>query len=470
MRLPQGHAKRRYPGRSHVSVRRWLQQPAKFGVLLAILATGAAAGCTLLTSEMPEQFLAEGRPPVGVFYSLPRSVIDLKLTVIKSRAVFELDVGQPRSIADPVHRFVLRYKPKPNYDDDVDITVSDKTFLKLIKTTTVDKTPDIIVSFFELFGKLGTLEAGTATAAEQIASQTIDPTDKADVARALINLNNALVAYATAQKCGKVPPEKYAERTACRTYAQLAARGAAWFAKGLDPRTKKYDIDKLLDNLRFAPVQFWISPVWSTNTHGLYLARHHPDGRDEEARAVWPASFDGGRPNAADCTQGVCYRPPLPYHIWHSVGADAADSKGRRPGLRHRYVLMPNEAPLVEIDIKRTFFGKKVQNISFSPEGFLEQVAVEKDAELVALSKLPVSILQAIVVTFQFRATILTHQVSEASALAKLVDARRDLAAQRSLFESALARAQAQQTRATSVPGPTVPTSLADDRVAPSAR
>jgi hypothetical protein len=412
--------------------------------LVAVL--GGLAACTVLTSETPHQLLAEGRQPVGVLYSLPLSVIDLTLAKNPTDETLLLHASNARSIADPHHRYVLRYRPLPNYDDTITMAVNPSSFLKKARAETEDRTPQIIVNFVKLFGRLsGGLEEGELPAGYQaLAKVVVIPTDDADLERGLVRLNQTLLATVSKGECkSQANDTQYRNKSICLRDKQIAENGNAWLNLPEGTRLQPH-------NLRIAPVQFWIKRAPTANAFVDEGVRHHRGNGNVGGGALLIPR--------ADCTVGICYRSPLPYHIWFSVGSEPARDFGERPGVTQTIELMPNEAELVEIDIRRTFFAKKVVEINFDKTtGFLSDMQVEKDAELVAVAKLPVQILKAMLSVLKFRTTILTQQANIATEQAKLIEARRSLAQQQRLIEGAIAQAEIDQGRAVSVSTVPVP-------------
>ncbi len=408
-----------------------------------VVAFGAmGTGCTVLTSETPEQLFNDGRAPNGVYYALPLSVMDMKLSVDESTARFILTVTGPRSIPDPKNRYVLRYRPLPNYTDDVDVAVNDKMFLSSVNSTTKDETPGIIINLFSFFGRLAQgLEAGEAAKGEKVlAIQTVNPTNEKDVRRAVLALNEALLAYTKSKvkdddTCGETDKRDFAsyiERTKCLTFRKFKIRAQEWIDYG---NMARWDAG----NFRRAPVKFEAMPAVA---------------RRVKSHAAAPGR---GRVTAADCTSGICYRPLQPYYVVYSVGLSSnVESAGKldrvsQPGFRHQIVLMPNEAEPVVIDIRRAFFVQKIQNIKFSENGFLQYFAVNKESELLALSKLPVDILSAVAEVFRFRVKVLDQEKNEADAMKGLIEQRRELEKQRLLLDAALNQARMQEQQAASV-------------------
>jgi len=125
----------------------------------------------------------------------------------------------------------------------------------------------------------------------------------------------------------------------------------------------------------------------------------------------------------ADCTIGVCYRPTEPYRIDYYVEVD-----GAQEGAGTRIMELPNRAPLVAIDIKRAFLVQKLTTIDFNDDGFLNKVRVKKPSELLALSELPLAVMDAILEGFRLRADILTEQRNAAAKEVELLKARQALA------------------------------------------
>lgn len=421
---------------------------SRFVALAAACFLLVAAGCAVVSSDLLESnnTARSGDPLAGVVYSLPVSVIDLTLAVVPKTAEFKLTVDGPRSIADPRHRYVLRYKPHASYTDTVDIAVTDKTFLSAVTLTTKDETPSVILNIFKTLGALGQgFEAGTTPAgAESLATVTFNPTDESDKRRGMLMLNRALLKFAkkSFENCEKTAKKgREAEsnfdpqaQAVCKEYGRLAQRGEQWLKLPEDRRWTAPDGD-------LAPVVFVIRPAGDA-----------PVARRSAAKAT-AVAHKGVSKRTADCTVGICYRPRLPYEIGYAVGSIAKTRTGQdfHRGIVKTYMMLPNESDLVEIDISRAFFVEKTQKITFDESGFLKYWEVKKPSELVALAGLPVAIVSAVADGLKIRIKLVQQEINEAGALKDLIEARQALLEQKQALETAIKDRTGEPSRATSV-------------------
>jgi hypothetical protein len=389
----------------------WIGLSCKHAVFaLAMCLLAGLQGCTVLTSEFPETLEEEGRAPRGVHYFLPKTVIDIKLWVSPETATFRLTWDNRRSIADPRQRFYMRYRPLPQYEDKITVSLNTSGFLKSVIADTEDKTPQVILNLAQAFGYLlgGRYEAATIRPDEaQLVKLTVDPTDEADLATATVKLNKAARDYARA-----------AVASVCRKDPDAGII--------LDPlKTAQCDEYKLRAGKPFIMVRS--APFAARG------ARHNSSGGEIVHRA--DNRHEAPQPHAlpdADCSVGICYRSLEPVELWLVVGKSAT----------RNILLVPNRARLVEIDIHRTFFVNKVQTIEFDPiEGALAKVIVNKPSELLAFSALPVAVLGAIADGLQLRITILNERINETTATRELIEARGELQRQRALLEASVQRA-----------------------------
>ena len=139
----------------------------------------------MVGSHTASQIIENGERPSGIYYALPKGVVEAKLEVVITEGVnqqeFVLDIGEPKFIPDPKQRYFLRYRPLPQYHDDIKITVNDNTFIKKIDANTTDKTGEILVNVATALAAGGGQVEAAATPAkrieQEIARLTFDPTD-----------------------------------------------------------------------------------------------------------------------------------------------------------------------------------------------------------------------------------------------------------------------------------------------------
>jgi hypothetical protein len=370
-------------------------------VSVAIFLTLLAAGCTALTSETAQLLQAEGRAAAGVNYALPKGMVDVVLSLDRAAAKFILTVDDPKFIPDPEHRYFLRYRALPNYEDKITVEMnkSGKPFLKQVKSDTTDKTGEILVNLVKAATLGSKFESSPHDGKEILASITLDLAQAETVRQAARSLNTAAVAAAeeAADECVKVKPDraKPAEEPrakACEIFEELAVRGRAW-------RRQSHKARPLIS-----------------------LDLRQPD------------QIDVATP--ADCTVGLCYRPVEPFFLTFSLD-DVVESKT---------ILLPNLAAPVALDIRRAFFVQKVTTIDFDEAtGLLALLTIDKKSELLEISKLPISVLEAITQALRLRVKFYDSQASNAAADAELIKAKAQLQKARSTYETAVRDAAARR-------------------------
>jgi hypothetical protein len=111
-----------------------------------------------------------------------------------------------------------------------------------------------------------------------------------------------------------------------------------------------------------------------------------PYGIQVELQRTFPG---GASPKQGPVDQrGIYYRPLLPYEL--SFSFKDFDL------YKNETVSLPNEAPIMAIDITRAPFIKKAMVLNFS-NGILTQIKVDKPSEVLAALDIPLDILKAVV-------------------------------------------------------------------------
>lgn len=88
----------------------------------------------------------------------------------------------------------------------------------------------------------------------------------------------------------------------------------------------------------------------------------------------------------SDCNVGVCYRNSMPYVFGFSFGNSIT---------YETIVNLPNEAPVIALNLDRTLFVSRVNTIEFE-NGMLEKVYIDKPSEGLELARLPVEVAKGI--------------------------------------------------------------------------
>lgn len=334
------------------------------GRLGFVAACSALAACAVVSSEVLAPGSTAGNQRGAVTYALPTGLADITLFVKNDAAEYRLSVTE-LYVADPNKRFVMDYKPLPNYQDDITIKVRSNLLLESVRTDTEDKTGDIIVALAKAARELRFQSAPIGDDFKKVANIKIDPTEPVQVARAAAFLSRKVRTSAQARHAASCTDAAAKKTPLCRTYARYGKGGP--------------DI-----------VEIVVEPPAALDAHAV----------------------------AADCSVGLCYRVKEPYIVKHSVD-----------GVRQATILqLPNKSPLVELDVSRAFFVKKVQTINFDSNGFLTSASFDKKSELKAIASLPLQVVTAISSTLPIRYTIQERQNSLAEAQLASLDASEALA------------------------------------------
>jgi hypothetical protein len=171
------------------------------------------------------------------------------------------------------------------------------------------------------------------------------------------------------------------------------------------------------------------------------------------AHEPWHASVRRGRPPAArpvvkreappPYTQGIFYRPRLPYSLLLFTKENL-----RIPGgwqLRGSDTLMlENEAPVFSVGIDRAFFTKRETRLIFS-DGQLQDVTIDKGSELAGFVGIPLQIAQSIVALptniIQVRINQTNSRNQLIAAQTQLIQAEKQLLEQQKLLDAEQAKA-----------------------------
>lgn len=363
---------------------------------IASLAAGLATACTVLTSDLPSELAAGGAAPNGHMYALPRGIIEFVLTANPDNATFKLWTEGPTFVADPNHRYVLRYRPLPQYEDKITITMNKngKPFLKMVKADTTDKTKDVIINLASTVARIGGFEADVPSTDIVLASRAVDPGIPADIGAAEAALNRTFSVFVREQDgvCKAHPPPKN--------------------AKG------EYD-DAGKARLKVC------------GKYRDFVVRTDASARRAGAPVILiavkpPTPIVAIRP--ADCSIGLCYRPREPFTLTYSL--DGA--------VNTQIVSLPNMATPISIDITRAFFVNKVQQIDFDDNGFFSKMTIDKQSELAALASLPADVLSEIAKSLQLRVQFLESQKQSADGEVELIKARNQLQKARAAYEASI--------------------------------
>lgn len=336
---------------------------------LICLGTLLSVGCTALTSETVDDLDSRGRGPKGIKYSLPVGLNLVELWVHPKNAVFELKVHNPEFFADPSHQYYLRYRPHITYNDDINIEIGRKTFIKSIKVTLEDKLPQIIL---RAIGRIPAAEGIPETGLDQtdppilIYNDVVNLTDSRRMNLVVNNLNKVVKSFSLRQV------ENCEEMNAtCSEYRRL------------------YSMHQPIN-----------------------LSIQRPGARHPY--------------EPADCTKGICYRPVLPYKVIASVGGGNAKFRGF-------VELPNESPPILIDIRRSFAVKKVINILFDEESGRLQKVTVKKPSQLYAVAGLPLEIAKAIFTIptafVKLRFDLATQQTNLANQMYKLGQAQAKLEA-----------------------------------------
>jgi hypothetical protein len=450
----------------------------RIGLLVAFAAL-SCVGCTVLTSETIDQLAGAKRAPRGVQYALPRGTVVAKLDVEPATLAFILGLEPGEVVPDRHHEYVLRYQPNASYDDDILIKTNDKGLLTSVETTTEDRTPGVIVNIAKALAAFGRLEA--AEQEKQITpllTRAFDPFDPNQRAWVTEEINRRIVGYIeTALKsCRYVgnasgtaarrmrdvlePQSDTAEKEVARLQQEKSVVDAAVKAAidkaaevissasqikcpsaqppelklACDLLERQSSIARRLSSTQTAltkletaiqeiktqekarkPVCDALAGLKNKPPKAQIALPDHPDLPEYANTSEKRMPRENGA--STDCTIGLCYRPIESVRIVYSLGG----------GDETLVVDLPHPTDLVAIDIKRAFFVKKIQKMTFD-RGVLTKLQIDKKSELVAISKIPIDVIGAIAEGIRFRVSVKTEEKNILDKEAALLKAQASLA------------------------------------------
>ena len=154
---------------------------------------------------------------------------------------------------------------------------------------------------------------------------------------------------------------------------------------------------------------------------------------DPQAYCENPLGFLKGRPEprplarkALDISDGVVYRPKLPYEVYLLQRAhNAPNPRGARiwHTTKRKVVLIENESPAIAARIDRTFFAQRTATLEFD-SGVLTKVQIQKEAELLNIVEIPLQIAESIAA---LPATLIQLRIDQTIGQTRLVNAEKDL-------------------------------------------
>lgn len=339
-------------------------------ILLMSVSVLSFTGCSSVIQSKKEP----ANNTTGFFYCIPKGIIQLKFMPTDGKDKQPLLQVMTRYVPDPGLRFNLYYNRNIAYDDNINVLVSKEGLLKSIDVSTEDKTKDVIVTVVEI--------------AKEIARFFIafpgGPLKEADISR-----------------------------------------------------IKYFDI-------AFEPGNFIVDGKEEPKPQITETGENLEDYGIEKLRVI--RMFDSSKVKTADADtgnkhDGVFYKPLLPYKLSfdHTVTLASTQKEGQSTAetkYSNHYdliVFLPDESPIVAVDVDRAFFVKKVTKLAFS-DGVLESVQIAKPSELLATAHLPLDIVESIT---SIPSEIVQLKINYSSDNEKLYEAqKKEIDAKNALIET----------------------------------
>jgi hypothetical protein len=317
-------------------------------------------GCArsmLQSSQLPIETVDKVRD-LNMVYSLPKGMIHFKND---GKEVTVETVYVP----DPEQYFTLAYLPRGSYDETVAVTVTSDLLLSQIEITSKPKIGEILMQALEL---------GKAIAKLPIAfAKGEDPKNVFDV---MID-PKVLLTKKTTKDVQELATLRDKEQ-------ELEAKVKTLQGKGKDiTKPEQADLEQLV-NMEIPGLKNQITNVKNKMTGSESLASlvTFTGIEDISLTRLFPT---GNTQSIPSPTTGVKYRPLLPYRL---------EIRGPKYFFV-KIVYLPNEAPIITLDVTRPAFAERVTKLSFT-NGVLTKIDLTRPSEILAFAKIPVELVKAI--------------------------------------------------------------------------
>lgn len=215
---------------------------------------------------------------------------------------------------------------------------------------------------------------------------------------------------------------------------EVAKIGAAFpAAEAKDVSAQAFDVDVAIDPTSQADEDWF-------NSHFKGIVRldvSKPDVSKFAASQTQsdPSSTSNEAIYDTTCNASLCFRPALPYKL--ELFTDTTKSKSSphpQPTVLASFTAMlPNEAPVLGLDVTRAAFVKKVTTVDFD-NGVFKEIAIDKPSSTLAFVEIPLSIAKAIL---SVPAEIVQLKIDTTKSAKDLHDARTaELEARQKLIEA----------------------------------
>jgi len=346
---------------------------ALFGVLL--LQCGCARS-VLQSSKLPDPLPVQGTQ-IKMVYCLPKGMIHFRRQP-GSGGSPEVTV-ETVFVPDAEKYYTLEYLPNRTYEETVAVSVTEEMLLKKIDITSKPKIGEILMKVFELsreIAKFSVLPPSRAPGMEpeKYCDVMIDP-------KMLLDKKSAAKCKALNQRLDQLnydleKQQKELEAVNLEAGKQKTQeKETTWRITGLNQAIQNTwaEIAQLKSGARAEPDN---ELARICNNCGIACIKLEPlfPQADWEWLSVSPPAG------------GIKYRPLLPYRLEIQLSNNFIV----------KTIYLPNEAPVITLDITRPAWADQVTSLSFE-KGVLTQATLTRPSETLAFVKIPVDLVKAIV-------------------------------------------------------------------------
>lgn len=377
---------------------------------------------------------------VGVPYSLPRTVLEVKASVepkLENGVLTGLSAGisgVTRYVGDPKHRYVLTHSTSAFHDDTLKIQVDEQGLLTSVETKADSQTLEAVKQLASGLSSFAKLALG------DIGLQAEDPL-KPLIDQALRELAGQLLRDAGTRTLNLSPPP-----TSMQEFQEESPFGekSPWKL-----RWRLRDVDSLDEGdaaLGVVPKEGVVSKGTADqpqvngkqDNQGGVLVRT-PEAYVLEIKLTFDGSgvrltvpsnlidgADRSLENAKDLVAGAAARAGvIAYVVSESNGEDLVFELSPRPTVASSsaIVVLPDHGPIVRLPLDRVAFANTDHKLTFR-SGMVASLTVERGNSAVNVVSLPVTIAEAIV---RIPAELVKFQVELTGDQGKLLDAMAEL-------------------------------------------
>lgn len=334
-------------------------------VLVGILLFNSGCARSVLDSQKIDEVSSQKAFVNKTVYCLPKGMIHFQRKAAGTATEVTVETLY---VPDPEKYYTLEYVPNPTYEENITVSLTKEMLLKKIDITSKPKIGEILMKVFELAREIAKLTVPSAGGFEVIkfCDVMIDPKI--------------------------IPEKKFSEGV-----KQLAAKRMELKKLTNDLKSETTKPPEEQDKDKIEELKQKIKNKEKEVSNQTTLIDNRSENRDSESLgnicnlcgiediSLTPLFPKGNWLYISPPAGGIKYRPLLPYRLEIQL----ADN------LFVQTVYLPNEAPVITLDVTRPAFADQVTSLSFE-NGVLTQADLTRPSEILAFMKLPVDLVKAV--------------------------------------------------------------------------